>query len=445
MIVSKYTFLIPYSDKYYLYNSLSNALLELDGVSYSCLEKCRREQSQVSKESFSDELYEMLTRKHFIVDNDYDEYLLYKSMMLTQRGQQTFMHLTLAPTMECNFRCFYCFETEKPKGKMSPGTMDSIVKYIISSRQLEKIYLTWFGGEPLMALDEMVTFYDKLKAAYHKDFASNIITTGYYLDRRAIDVLQRICVGSVQITLDGNREHHNKIKRTQECPDVFGRVLENIDILTATAPDIDVAFRINLTRQNIDDFTELYRYLAGRYRGKKVVIVPAFVRDRTDFSHDNSYCVDREGVVRFVLDQWNSRHIYSPWLEYPSSACNECAVRDRMSMSFDSEGYAYKCWETIGNRKHAIGKIKEDGTIGNVNTALLNRQLYGADIFDDDQCRECAYLPICHGGCPMERIENRIDGKHNDVCTSHKGHIEEFMKIHIDLLNKNRLKKETGV
>ena len=158
-----------------------------------------------------------------------------------------------------------------------------------------------------------------------------------------------------------------------------------------------------------------------------------------------SHPADSPCIFPLVLDQWNSRHIYSPWLEYPSSACNECAVRDRMSMSFDSEGYAYKCWETIGNRKHAIGKIKEDGTIGNVNTALLNRQLYGADIFDDNRCRECVYLPICHRVCPMERIENRMDGKRNDVCTSHKGHIEEFMKIHIDLLNKNRLKKETGV
>ncbi len=444
MIVSKYTFLIPYSDRRYLYNIMSNALLELDEVSYSRLDKCRREQCSVSKEDFPDELYEMLRRKHFIVDNDYDEYLLYKSIMLTQREQRTFLHLTLAPTMECNFRCFYCFETEKPKGKMSPGTMDSIVKYISSSNKLEKIYLTWFGGEPLMALDEMVTFYDKLMAVYHKDFASNIITTGYYLDRHAISVLQKINVGSVQITLDGNREHHNKIKRTPECQDVFGRVLDNIDILTATAPEIDVAFRINLTKQNVGDFTELYRYLARRYHGKKVVIVPAFVRDRTDFSHDNSYCVDRDGIVSFVLSQWNNERIYSPWLEYPSSACNECAIRDKMSISFDSEGYAYKCWETIGKRKHAIGKIKEDGTIGDVNTVLLNRQLYGADIFDDDKCRECVYLPICHGGCPMERIENLIDGKRNDVCTSHKDHIEEFMKIHIDILNANRLKKHTG-
>ena len=344
------------------------------------------------------------------------------------------MHLTIAPTMECNFKCFYCFETEKPKGKMSIETMDSIIKYILSSKQLEKLYLTWFGGEPLMALDEMTAFYNKLSRVYHKKFASNIITTGYYLDRHAIAVLRKINVNSVQITLDGNRENHNKIKRTPECPDVFNKVLENIDILTSSAPEIDVSFRINLTKQNLGDFHELFIYLEQRYKGKRVVIAPAFVRDRTNFSHDNSYCVNREEVVSFVLDLWNKERIYSPWLDYPSSSCNECAIRDKMSISFDSEGYAYKCWETIGNRKHAIGKLGEDGIIKDVNITLLNRQLYGADCFDDEECRECPYLPICHGGCPMERIENKMYDRHNEVCTSRKNHISEFMKIHIELI-----------
>ena len=99
-------------------------------------------------------------------------------MMMKIRNQRSFMHLTIAPTMECNFNCFYCFETNKPKGKMTPEVMDSIIKYIESMPSLEKIYLTWFGGEPLLAIELMELFYAKLTQHSFKSFDSNVITTG---------------------------------------------------------------------------------------------------------------------------------------------------------------------------------------------------------------------------------------------------------------------------
>lgn len=110
------------------------------------------------KQELDDELWTELAKRKFITENDKDDYLLYKSMIMPLRAQTNFMHLTIAPTMECNFKCFYCFETEKQKGKMSEETMDSIVKYVMYAPNLSRIYLTWFGGEPLLAVDEMETF-----------------------------------------------------------------------------------------------------------------------------------------------------------------------------------------------------------------------------------------------------------------------------------------------
>lgn len=61
--------------------------------------------------------------------------------------------LTLAPTSQCNFNCPYCFEENKPICKMSEQTISNIVKFIAKYENLKQLYLTWYGGEPLLALN----------------------------------------------------------------------------------------------------------------------------------------------------------------------------------------------------------------------------------------------------------------------------------------------------
>lgn len=143
--------------------------------------------------------------------------------------------------------------------------------------------------------------------------------------------------------------------------------------------------------------------------------------------------------AEFVKELYYLHDIYSSYLQYPERFFNECAIKNDVAISFDPEGYAYKCWEIIGNKEYSIGKLNSDGGIGNINYKVLNRQLYGADILDDHTCSQCKYLPICHGGCPIQRIENEFECGKNCSCTHYKGCLEEFLKIHINY--KNRLLK----
>ena len=176
-----------------------------------------------------------------------------------------------------------------------------------------------------------------------------------------------------------------------------------------------------MTKQNAGEYVSLYRELSERYKNK-------------NGNARKEYYFNEEEISKYVLNLWDKKRIYTPWIRYPSDTCNECAIRDTMAMSFDPQGYAYKCWEVIGRRNHAIGKLQNDGTIAHVNRMLLNRQLYGADIFEDPECSKCEYLPICHGGCPIERLQNEYENSHNELCTPYKGHIADFLKIHIELI-----------
>ncbi|WP_280697228.1 SPASM domain-containing protein [Dysgonomonas sp. PF1-14] len=97
--------------------------------------------------------------------------------------------------------------------------------------------------------------------------------------------------------------------------------------------------------------------------------------------------------------------------------------------------YIYKCWEIIGNKQYAVGKLI-DGEIKEINHIMLNRQMYGADPIEDKTCSKCSYLPVCNGGCPIQRIENEFENGNNDMCTFYKDFLPEFMKIHLALKKK---------
>lgn len=134
-----------------------------------------------------------------------------------------------------------------------------------------------------------------------------------------------------------------------------------------------------------------------------------------------------------MLNLLFQKGIHSPYIKYPSQHIAECAIRNRTSIAFAPDGYAYKCWEIIGNKKYAIGKLDKEGNITDVNLTMLNRMLFGADPLDDKTCSKCAYLPICFGGCPIHRLQNEFEGEKNDCCTYYKGYLPYFMRAHLTL------------
>lgn len=435
MKISQYTFLFKLDQEYYAYNTLSNALIEIDKESYDFLRKLKKSKSGFESCNFDNDIYKALKDNIIITENDADDFLTYKGIITRIRAQSDTMHLTIAPTMDCCFNCHYCFEEYKEKKYMSTDVMDNIIKYIEAQKELTGLRLTWFGGEPLMAITQMEEFYYKFKKIWaDKSFASNIITTGYHINKAVALKMKELEIGSVQITIDGMKDSHNKIKYFDGCGDVFEIVLSNIELLNDLVPEIDIVVRVNLTKSNADDYAKLVHLFHTRYGNRKNInIAPAFVLDRgvsnTDGSSSDLF--NHNERSDFVLELMKKHGILTNYIMYPQPFINECAIRNDKAISFDPEGYVYKCWEVIGNKKYSIGKMDENGSIGNINKTIFNRQAYGADPIEDLICSKCKYLPICSGGCPIQRIENEFEGKKNCCCTSYKGYLEEFLKIHI--------------
>lgn len=142
-------------------------------------------------------------------------------------------------TYNCNFRCPYCFENIISKHGNNWG------KQVFTKEMVDKAYEAMFkieprkelhtnkillyGGEPLLSENKDIVSYILLKGA-QLGYSFKIITNGYDIDHY-IDVLDANYIYLIQITIDGNREHHNSRRFHYIEGNSYDKILKNIGLL----------------------------------------------------------------------------------------------------------------------------------------------------------------------------------------------------------------------
>lgn len=101
--------------------------------------------------------------------------------------EKSVLNVTIMLTLDCNFRCPYCFETLK-KENIS-NKLQNIVHFITNflvDNDIKHLNINWFGGEPLLEILNIEKVYNsiyplcKLKGI---SYDSTITTNGYLLSK----------------------------------------------------------------------------------------------------------------------------------------------------------------------------------------------------------------------------------------------------------------------
>ena len=145
---SKYNFYYKIKNKHFLFNALSKGLILLNENNYNNLK--HNKFSEMNQEDIK-----MLKDSDYLIEDDEDELKEYKYLYLKNQYNIQSLVITVAPTMNCNFSCPYCFE-KREINLMNKEVQDSLIKYIykkIKLNKIKKLVITWYGGEPLMAKD----------------------------------------------------------------------------------------------------------------------------------------------------------------------------------------------------------------------------------------------------------------------------------------------------
>ena len=168
-------------------------------------------------------------------------------------------------TLNCNARCFYCFEHETKKYPMTVETAHQTSKYISKTSEGKKVIIQWFGGEPLCNTKVIDIICDDLRKE-NVNFSTWMITNGYLFDDNIINKAKNSWnLKSVQITLDGTEEIYNNVKNYVYKNNIspFQKVLNSIELLLNA--DISVKIRLNMDKHNAEDLFKLTDVLFNRF------------------------------------------------------------------------------------------------------------------------------------------------------------------------------------
>ncbi|KTD85434.1 hypothetical protein UQ64_18140 [Paenibacillus etheri] len=84
-----------------------------------------------------------------LVEDDFDEIGLLKTKNNMARYDASNYSFTIAPTMECNFGCPYCFEEGFRYNTMTDEISAQITSFINRiSLKSSSVGVCWYGGEP---------------------------------------------------------------------------------------------------------------------------------------------------------------------------------------------------------------------------------------------------------------------------------------------------------
>lgn len=143
---------------------------------------------------------------------------------------------TIAPTMDCNMCCPYCYE-QKCDSYMSEETQNAVVDFIKvhldAFPNAKVLNIAWYGGEPLMYKEAIYNISEKLinicdthKVSYHAE----IITNGVLLDIETAKKLSKDCrVSRAQVTVDGLGDYHNKKRILKNGEDSYSIIIKNLE------------------------------------------------------------------------------------------------------------------------------------------------------------------------------------------------------------------------
>lgn len=374
-------------------------------------------------------LVDALAHEGFLVEDPEREadFMLYRQR--SHRNNSCAFDITISPSRECNFSCDYCYVDKRP-GRMGEATQERLVKFIedqYDRAPFKKLKVNWYGGEPLLALDIIENLSARLMELCSEKgagYVGHVLTNGSLATPERCRRLVACGVKTIMPTISGNGDMHDYQRRANDGAMHFRDLMSNIDHMLEAGLTVHANFVVN--HNNFEECKELASKLC-----RKPGVVPRVTR---------TFAYGREGMVlkdgKGTPLRLFGREEFSPYyLDFYRALGLDargyadamkpvdlyCAAWSNRGFFVDEVGDVFACMVDMDYPKRALTNVSE---VGKPNAPFNWARFCQFDCLEplrDPECRACAVLPICQGGCACCRMLG------DDVCHDLKDCIGGFV------------------
>lgn len=366
------------------------------------------EDSNSTEFSRSDD-YQRLVDGGFLIENDIDEKKILQDEIREIDFNDKLAELHINPTLDCNFRCWYCYEEHQKGSEMSLEVLDAVKKYLDKALTAPLTYfrLSFFGGEPLLKFDTVcrpiIMYADTLCKQHDIHLHVSFTTNSYLLTPEITDFLSGYDCG-MQITLDGHREFHNRLRFASGGIGSYDKIISNVAMLANAG--INIVLRINYTLGNIDSVGEIVTDISLQHITVPGNISVDFQRVWQD-KHNGG-----EEKVRLLISEYGRRlkdigiRYSLPDLHNPRMS--SCYGDKANYVCINYNGDFFKCTARDFKRENRAGYLAPDGSLVWDSD---RKETWEEAKFTNPVCHNCRIAPICLGGCRQRNLESMQYGQ----------------------------------
>jgi len=378
-----------------------------------------------------------LAENGFIVENREADRRNIENFFTEFRAGHDQLRVTVLTTLQCNFACDYCIQGDhgdynKTAAKMSMETAARAAEWIegrMDAIAPRSFALTFFGGEPLLNLPVVYYLAERMSKACDARGVSivmNLITNGLLLTPELVDRLTALAPLGVKVTLDGDRDTHNRMRPLRGGQGTFDRILNNV---RQVADRCRISIGGNFDESSVDSYPALLDFLREQEFADKLakVAFKPIIREAKPQQQPkgfipltavgaegkplNGTCMTSAGAGVSTSSGTTGACDSCHFLDDKMSLLREettkrgfktvdgvhmgpCEIHKQHAHTIGPDGSLYACPGFAGNVPESTGHI--DGREDGWRSAAARRF---AKITAWEECNDCAFIPVCAGGC----------------------------------------------
>ncbi|MCA1649039.1 MAG: radical SAM protein [Acidobacteria bacterium] len=372
-----------------------------------------------------------LTDNGFIVESRATDRRNVEDFFRDVRESTDQLRVTVLTTLQCNFACDYCIQGDhgdynKTAAKMSFETAARVAAWSedrLDALTPESFVLTFFGGEPLLNLPVMYYLAERMWTACETRgvrMLINIITNGLLLTPDVVDRLVPFGLNGVKVTLDGDRDAHNRMRPLRGGQGTFDKIVQNVRLV---AHKCRVSIGGNFDESTVDTYPALLDFLRQQEFADKLskVAFKPVIRAKVPQQPKglipltvvgeggnalNGACMTSAGGGTSICDNCNFIDDKLSFLREETKKrgfptvdgvhMGPCEIHKKHAHTIGPDGSLYACPGFAGDVPSSTGHI--DGRQESRRAAAATRFEV---ITAWKECNDCAFIPVCAGGCTV--------------------------------------------